>query len=68
LSALGHEVVIVDNLSRRNIDNELAADSLTPIRPMGTRICISYWNIDRRASAHAAEQHDPVQIREAKQK
>lgn len=37
LSALGHDVVIIDNLSRRNIDNELEADSLTPIRPMGVR-------------------------------
>ncbi|NMP21054.1 NAD-dependent epimerase/dehydratase family protein [Sulfobacillus harzensis] len=38
LSNLGHEVVIVDNLSRRNIDNELEAGSLTPIRPIGTRL------------------------------
>lgn len=38
LSNLGHEVVIIDNLSRRNIDNELEAESLTPIKPMGTRL------------------------------
>jgi UDP-sulfoquinovose synthase len=38
LSNEGHDVVIVDNLSRRNIDNELEAYSLTPIVPMGTRI------------------------------
>lgn len=38
LSNQGHEVVIVDNLSRRNIDNELECDSLTPIQPIGTRI------------------------------
>ena len=31
LSDLGHEVVIVDDLSRRRIDEELAASSLTPI-------------------------------------
>jgi len=37
LSRLGHEIVIVDNLSRRNIDNELEASSLTPIQPMGIR-------------------------------
>jgi len=37
LSARGHEVVIVDNLSRRNIDNELECTSLTPIRPLGER-------------------------------
>ena len=29
---------IVDNLSRRDIDNELEASSLTPIRPIGQRI------------------------------
>ncbi len=38
LSALGHEVAIVDNLSRRNIDVELECNSLTPIRPMGERL------------------------------
>ena len=38
LSAGGHDVLIVDNLSRRNIDNELEVSSLTPIRPMGERI------------------------------
>jgi len=38
LSELGHDVVIVDNLSRRNIDNELEASSLTPITAMGTRL------------------------------
>lgn len=42
LSNLGHEVVIVDNLSRRNIDNELEATSLTPIQPMGRRL--QAWN------------------------
>ena len=38
LSARGWDVVIIDNLSRRNIDNELEVQSLTPIRPMGERI------------------------------
>lgn len=38
LSNSGHEVIIVDNLSRRAIDLELEVDSLTPIRPMGERI------------------------------
>jgi UDP-sulfoquinovose synthase len=37
LSALGYHVVIVDNLSRGNIDNELDANSLLPIKPMGGR-------------------------------
>ncbi|HEY8561054.1 MAG TPA: NAD-dependent epimerase/dehydratase family protein [Pyrinomonadaceae bacterium] len=38
LSSLGHEIVIVDNLSRRKIDVELEVDSLTPIAPLGTRL------------------------------
>jgi len=38
LSNLGHDITIIDNLSRRNIDNELEAGSLTPIQPMGTRL------------------------------
>jgi UDP-sulfoquinovose synthase len=38
LSDRGHEVTIVDNLSRRNIDNELEVSSLTPISPMSTRL------------------------------
>ena len=38
LSREGHDVTIIDNLSRRNIDNELEAGSLTPIQPMGTRL------------------------------
>jgi UDP-sulfoquinovose synthase len=38
LSNKGNDVVIVDNLSRRNIDNELEVGSLTPIRPMKQRL------------------------------
>jgi UDP-sulfoquinovose synthase len=38
LSRRGHEVVILDNLSRRKIDIELEVDSLTPIRPIGERL------------------------------
>jgi len=50
LSDQGHDVVIVDNLSRRNIDTELGCDSLTPIQSPDVSfilfvilvICISY--------------------------
>ena len=38
LSNLGHEVTIVDNLSRRKIDVELEVSSLTPIAPMSVRL------------------------------
>ncbi len=40
LSDLGHDVLIVDNLSRRAIDLELEVESLTPIRPMGERLAV----------------------------
>ncbi|MCI5047404.1 MAG: NAD-dependent epimerase/dehydratase family protein [Aquisalinus sp.] len=38
LSRRGHDVCIVDNLSRRKIDIELEVDSLTPIRPIHQRL------------------------------
>lgn len=38
LSNRGHDVIIVDNLSRREIDLELEVESLTPIRPIGERL------------------------------
>lgn len=38
LSKLGHDVIIVDNMSRRHIDVELEVTSLTPIRPVGERV------------------------------
>ncbi|KAL3935742.1 MAG: hypothetical protein SGBAC_008805 [Bacillariaceae sp.] len=38
LSDQGHDVVIVDNLSRRKIDLDLGCDSLTPISSMETRV------------------------------
>ena len=38
LADLGHDVLIVDDLSRRAIEHELEAYSLTPITPLGTRL------------------------------
>src|SRR6202046_1961650 len=38
LSDKGHDVTILDNLSRRKIDIELEVESLTPIRPIGERL------------------------------
>ena len=55
LSNLGHDVKIVDNLSRRNIDNELECQSLTPISTVSHRLkawqevsnkAITFENID----------------------
>lgn len=42
LSSKGHEVFIFDNLSRRKIDKELKASSLTPIKSIYQRLKI--WN------------------------
>jgi len=42
LSNLGHEVVIIDDLSRRKIDVELGASSLTPISTPEVRVAT--WN------------------------
>ena len=38
LSNVGHDVIIVDNLSRRKIDIELEVESPTPIAPMSKRL------------------------------
>lgn len=38
LSERGHDVITVDNMSRRRIDDELGAQSLTPIRPLVERL------------------------------
>lgn len=55
LSDQGHDVVIVDNLSRRNIDIELGCESLTPIASPEERVAawkevtgktIGFVNID----------------------
>jgi UDP-sulfoquinovose synthase len=40
LSDRGHDITIVDNLSRRKIDVELEVDSLTPIRPISERLSV----------------------------
>ena len=40
LSDQGHDVVIVDNLSRRNIDTELGCSSLTPIQSPDVSVCV----------------------------
>ncbi len=55
LSDIGHDVTIVDNLSRRRIDEELGAESLTPITSIEERLAaweevsgktINFRNID----------------------
>jgi UDP-sulfoquinovose synthase len=38
LSRRGHDVAVVDNLSRRRIDGELAIQSLTPVRDIAERL------------------------------
>ena len=42
LSKEGHRVTIVDNFARRNADQELGCESLTPIRFMSERVKV--WN------------------------
>ena len=55
LSNRGHEIAIIDNLSRRKIDIELGVESLTPITSIQTRLStwfdltgkkINFFNID----------------------
>src|SRR6185503_15282410 len=53
LSARGHEVEIVDNGSRRRIDRELGAGSLTPIEDLSTRLAAWREVTGRTIAAHA---------------
>lgn len=52
LSNRGHDIIIVDNLSRRKIDVELEVESLTPICPLSERL--RAWDAvsGRNISAH----------------
>jgi len=61
LSDQGHDVIIVDNLSRRNIDTEMGCDSLTPIASPEIRVStwkevsgkdIAFHNIDIKQEYH----------------
>lgn len=62
LSKQGHDIEIIDNLSRRNIDNELNVSSLTPIATMEERLhrwkeltgkTIGFNNIDIAQDYHS---------------
>jgi len=52
LSRRGHDVTIVDNLSRRKIDVELEVDSLTPIRPISERLRLWKTLTNREIKVH----------------
>lgn len=52
LSARGHEVEIIDNLSRRRIDEELGAGSLTPIADLPARLAAWEEVTGRTIRAH----------------
>jgi len=75
MSNSGYDITIVDNLSRRKIDIELEADSLTPIQPMSARLAkwkevtgktIGFVNIDLAESyartLHLIEELKPKAI------
>ena len=53
LSDQGHDVIIVDNLSRRKIDLDLGCDSLTPIASpeVSDKRITMLWRYVRRISA-----------------
>ena len=62
LSKLGHNITIVDNMSRRDIDAEMGADSLTPIASLADRL--TAWN-DQTGLTIAFEHIDVAKVFEA---
>jgi UDP-sulfoquinovose synthase len=54
-SARGHEVALVDNLSRRQCHREQGTDSLTPIKSLTERIAAWQQLTGRRIDAHVCD-------------
>lgn len=46
MSKLGWEVLIIDNLSRRKIDEENGYSSITPIKNIDERIKTDHWKVN----------------------
>ncbi|MCE6953336.1 NAD-dependent epimerase/dehydratase family protein [Cereibacter sphaeroides] len=63
LSALGHEIHIVDNLSRRWIDTELGVQSLTPMDSIQERCRIWHQETGQRLHFHFLDLREYDRIR-----
>ncbi len=50
LSQKGHEVAIIDNFLRRQWDDELGVQTLTPIRPLSERLRVWQMRSPERRS------------------
>ena len=57
LADQGHDVLIVDNLSRRKIDIDLEVESLTPIVSIGERL--KAWEEPGQADEVCPHGHRP---------
>ena len=64
LSSAGHEVAVVDNLSRRAMSVELGADSLTPILPLQERAKAWEEVAGSRIAVHIGDLTDPYLVDE----
>ncbi|MHA3915964.1 NAD-dependent epimerase/dehydratase family protein [Halovulum sp. GXIMD14793] len=62
LSSLGHDVHIIDNLSRRWIDTELGVQSLTPMDSIQERTRIWYAETGRRIHFHLIDVAEHYEI------
>lgn len=56
----GHDVIIVDNLSRRAIDNELSSGSLTTIAPIKDRVAAANQHVGKVSFVNLDVARDPV--------
>jgi UDP-sulfoquinovose synthase len=68
LAKNGHSVVIVDNLSRRKIDNELSSGSLTDIATISERVRVANDLVGDIKFEFMDVAEDPVGLRQLLQK
>jgi UDP-sulfoquinovose synthase len=59
LSALGHEVGVVDNYLRRQYDRELGTSSLVPIRSLRERVALWEARTGKTIDVHVGDLTDP---------
>lgn len=65
LASAGHSVLILDNLTRRNIDNEISSNSITPIASIKNRVYEANKLVGEITFANVDVAANPLALRDA---